>query len=53
VLSTEYRYILGIHYFVPIAAAITLNTAGWLCYRGQLRLRTYARRPKAATSLHL
>jgi hypothetical protein len=38
VLSTEYRYILAIHYFVFILAAVTLCTAAFSCYRVALRL---------------
>jgi hypothetical protein len=35
-LSTEYRYILAIHYFVVILAALTLCTAASWCYRGAI-----------------
>jgi hypothetical protein len=38
VLSTEYRYILAIHYFVFILAAVTLCAAAAWCYRAALRL---------------
>jgi hypothetical protein len=38
VLSTEYRYILAIHYFIFILAAVTLCAAASLCYPVALRL---------------
>jgi hypothetical protein len=38
VLSTEYRYILAIHYFVFILAAVTLCAAASLCYQVAFRL---------------
>jgi len=45
-LSTEYKYILGIHYFLSVIAAMTLGGAGALALEGfkSLRSRTAAQR---------